>query len=939
MSRRSIDLGKIMVTLAEGVWNARTSYEVLTAVYHDGDGYISRRDNIGVEPGTDDSVWYRIVKQGTIPNITFDEDGNMYADDVLVTTVFADVIERSREAVENVEQWSQVGDTMVEEEMRRRHKEDERIAAENERVLNEKNRRTAEENRARNEAGRESNESSREIAEVQREERFEEAMRQAASTMRKGDPGKSAYEVAVDNGFEGTEVEWLADLTGSAGDSAYAIAVQQGFVGTKDQWLASLVGPQGKSAYQVAVDNGFEGTISEWLLSLKGAQGDPGRGITSVVQTTSSSESEGDNVITVTLSDGTTATFTVKNGKRGLQGIPGAANVKYKQVEALPTASAATMDFIYLVESATPGVYDMSYTEEDGGSYSWKSLGTTAIQLSDYASKTEVSQLDQEVTEKYGDYEDVPEYIRVETDANGKILGGRKADGTLFDNVGIQPARMVLNNAAANDIKEALANIGFFIVNDWSDKTNLDLPIPRTCAILNIGTNSQAETKSDDIQTTVQYWDMDGNYFKKSVTLNAQGQSSLNYKIKNQAIDFNDGTKIRFGGWVPCDSFHVKKYFIDVFRGQCVVGYWLTEQVYNTRQYGKRRPWDYIIDTSSVSSARGSFKKDFNTGALAHPDGFPVHVFFNGVDAGVYAFMLKKDRNNYYCKKDDQTNIILDGSLGTDFFTAGGTISSDLWSDFEVRNPKIATDINGDPYDGDNPTEPSNDYATAKANIARLTTAIAAVNAEATAEAKKAKFQEYFNLPFIIDYDLIAQVIYHYDGFRKNWIWLTNDGDVWAPTLYDMDSIFGQNYDGNEYVPTSTETVLGTSADLPTSFLKADGIFWSEVKARYKALRDAKVFDVDNITGLLDKWLGQCGYDNLKKDIEEIATSPYLVNGSVVKDESNNPILVPNTPSYRDGSLTYQYQPTTGGWYNSVARVRNWLTQRLAMLDEYYEYN
>lgn len=318
MSRRSIDLGKIMVTLAESVWNARTSYEVLTAVYHDGDGYISRRDNIGVEPGTDDSVWYRIVKQGTIPNITFDEDGNMYADDVLVTTVFADVIERSREAVENVEQWSQVGDTMVEEEMRRRHQEDERIAAENERVLNERNRRTAEENRARNEASRESKESSREIAEVQREVRFEDAMRQAASTMRKGDPGKSAYEIAVDNGFEGTEEQWLTSLTGPAGDSAYAIAVQQGFVGTKDQWLASLVGPQGKSAYQVAVDNGFEGTISEWLLSLKGGQGIPGpAGVSSV------------NVTTDALSsDNPTCEASVENGVlnlafSGLKGRPG----------------------------------------------------------------------------------------------------------------------------------------------------------------------------------------------------------------------------------------------------------------------------------------------------------------------------------------------------------------------------------------------------------------------------------------------------------------------------------------------------------------------------------------------------------------------------------------------------------------------------------------
>lgn len=382
-----------MVTLAEGPWSARTSYEILTAVYHNGDGYISKRDNIGVEPGTDDSVWYRIVRQGQIPDIKFDEQGNMYADDVLVTTAFADVIQRSKEAVEHVEEWAELGESMAEAENQRRAKEDERIADEAVRVLNEKNRQTAEANRTRNEASREENERNRVLEESERETRFEEAMRQAASTMRKGDRGYSAYEVAVlEEGFVGSKAAWLASLVGPAGDSAYAIAVQQGYAGTKDQWLASLIGPQGKSAYQVAVDNGFEGTISEWLLSLKGAKGDPGKDITSIEQTSSSSESEGSNVITVTLSDGTTKTFTVKNGKRGLQGVPGVANAKYKQVAALPTASAATMDFIYLVESATAGVYNMSYTEEDAGAYSWKSLGTTAIQLADYATKQEVSQ-------------------------------------------------------------------------------------------------------------------------------------------------------------------------------------------------------------------------------------------------------------------------------------------------------------------------------------------------------------------------------------------------------------------------------------------------------------------------------------------------------------------------------------------------------------------
>lgn len=38
----------------------------------------------------------------------------------------------------------------------------------------------------------------------------------------------------------------------------------------------TLMGPEGKSAYQVAVDNGFVGSEKQWLESLKGAKGDRG---------------------------------------------------------------------------------------------------------------------------------------------------------------------------------------------------------------------------------------------------------------------------------------------------------------------------------------------------------------------------------------------------------------------------------------------------------------------------------------------------------------------------------------------------------------------------------------------------------------------------------------------------------------------------------------
>ena len=178
-----------------------------------------------------------------------------------------------------------------------------------------------------------------------------------------GVDGKSAYEIAVDNGYPGTEQAWLASLKGDKGDtgepgaagekgepgekgdtgaagkdgrdgtdgaagrdgengaSAYEIAVQHGYSGSETAWLESLNGADGakgdtgaagakgekgdtgatgakgekgdkgdpgatgvagkdgaagKSAYQIAVASGFDGTEQAWLASLKGEKGDKG---------------------------------------------------------------------------------------------------------------------------------------------------------------------------------------------------------------------------------------------------------------------------------------------------------------------------------------------------------------------------------------------------------------------------------------------------------------------------------------------------------------------------------------------------------------------------------------------------------------------------------------------------------------------------------------
>jgi len=69
----------------------------------------------------------------------------------------------------------------------------------------------------------------------------------------KGIGGASAYDVAVLNGFVGTEEEWLDSLHGVDGKSAYELAVIDGFVGTEAEWLASLEATRPYNVYTALI--------------------------------------------------------------------------------------------------------------------------------------------------------------------------------------------------------------------------------------------------------------------------------------------------------------------------------------------------------------------------------------------------------------------------------------------------------------------------------------------------------------------------------------------------------------------------------------------------------------------------------------------------------------------------------------------------------------
>lgn len=136
-----------------------------------------------------------------------------------------------------------------------------------------------------------------------------------------------------------------------------------------------ITGPQGEQGEQ-----GTPGTPGT-----DGKDGTDGVSVTSVTQT----GVQGGTLVTITLSDGQSTSFTVYNG----------INTNFQIVQTLPTSDISTST-IYLVPADDPGeqnVYD-EYIYVNGA---WEHIGSTSVDLSDYVTKTYFDQTVGTATKNY----------------------------------------------------------------------------------------------------------------------------------------------------------------------------------------------------------------------------------------------------------------------------------------------------------------------------------------------------------------------------------------------------------------------------------------------------------------------------------------------------------------------------------------------------------
>lgn len=567
------------------------------------------------------------------------------------------------------------------------------------------------------------------------------------------------------------------------------------------------------------------------------------------------------------------------------------------------------------------------------------------------------------IPEEFEHIEDPEGRTEITIDADGKVLAYRDSEGTRHEHK-ISVNHLELSKEAATEVNNAFKSAGIKMENpsDFSKDSYIELPIPRIAAQVRLYAPKLPTTKQDDIDAEIEYNDKDGNYFRKPVILNAQGSSSMLYYVKNMAIDINDESTIKFGDFPAQDSFHLKKYYIDIFRGQCIVGYHLMEQVYKSHPIGKQYPYELLQENESTISGYGDIKKDFFTGAKCHPDGFPINITWVDTETneekymGIYTLNLKKSKEVYGMDKKNAKNIHLDGVIdGSTLFD--GEIN---WSLFEIRNPKSLKDVDGNKYDGDNPKELSETDSFSK-QVKDAIVRLSGINASIESNDTKETYEKYLLINPTIDYLLVSDLIYNYDGFQKNWQWCTYDAQHWCPNLYDVDAIFGSYAFGYKTIPNSEN-------DRHMYIFNLHTVYKEEIRARYAELRKSGIFSVDNIIALFNDWTERIGYNGYSKEIKLYPETPsyrdpklnkqwamdYKIVTSDVEDYSKTKQYNEGDHCWYQDSLfvakesvigippvfaSYKNYPNVGGYFNSIGRIKNWLTKRIIYLDKYYNYN
>lgn len=298
-------------------------------------------------------------------------------------------------------------------------------------------------------------------------------------------------------------------------------------------------------------------------------------------------------------------------------------------------------------------------------------------------------------------------------------------------------------------LKWLIVSIGLLLLLNGilygADRYNRNLDIPR---LYIHGKISKMVEKTDVERVQVEYRDKD-QQFTAYAKLKVQGASSLYLKKKNYNIKFYDSAYENRRnvdlGWGEQSKYCMKANWIDFTHTRNLVSAQLAAEM--QRKYG-------LMDQAP------------RNGLI---EGYPMEVYANGKFLGLYTMNMPKDAWTYGMDETNENHLLF---CGITWEPAGMFEAMPDYGSWELKV--------GEPNE---------------ANIAKLQRVFDFV-LNSTDEEFRAQFEDYLNLDATMNYIIMCALAEMPDNVGKNMLLATYDGVHWYPTLYDLDTTWGADWEG-----------------------------------------------------------------------------------------------------------------------------------------------
>ncbi len=302
------------------------------------------------------------------------------------------------------------------------------------------------------------------------------------------------------------------------------------------------------------------------------------------------------------------------------------------------------------------------------------------------------------------------------------------------------------------------------------------------------GDMTKMTSKADERDINFEYRSKDQRV-TGAAKIKIQGTSSLRYEKKNYTIKLYENSeyskKLKIDvGWGKESKYCLKANWIDKTHSRNVVTAKLAGEV--------QAKYNLFTDAP-------------NNGAV---DGFPVEVYINDDFHGLYTMNIPKDSWMFNMDEENPNHIVI---CGEDWFQT--VLFNEVPKDFSGWSVEVGQQNN----------------ATLK-KIQRLVKFVK----ESSDKEFKADFEKYLNLDSTLNYYVLMNYCWMPDNAGKNMLLATYDGNVWYPTLYDLDTTWGTSYNGT-YLYSYKNKFVSLGGSL--LWARMEKLFKKEIAARYFELR------------------------------------------------------------------------------------------------------